>query len=487
MTRIIRIFFCLCLGVLSGCKISLPTKSQLEHLQAPPNIKQAIDKSLSQRTIFAAGKWPAQQWWLDYQSPELNALISESLTNNPSIQEVYSRITVAQQEAMVMRSILFPLVFFDATETRQYLSKNGLFRAFNPSLPLNATLLDLSLSFSYEFDFWGQNRNLLSEAIGKAKAQKAEAAETKLIITTALSQAYFAYKTNLMRKHLYVKLVNLRTQVAHLHNLLLRKGLSSRLPALTAAENVLEANKLLASINEELSNNQHLINVLAGRGPDSPLTMTSRLPQLPQRLQIPATISLDLIARRPDLMAQIWRAKAWAYKTGAAMSAYYPNVNLVGFIGLESLAWAKFFKIASSTAGLKPAIHLPIFTAGAIRANIRATKAEFDAAIFAYNNLLLRSTQEILDVLVFAQTTYQHNREQDEIVHYAEQRYHLVHLRSQKGLDSQFAVYALQEELIQTELVKIMLLYNQYLASIKLTKALGGGYHQPQVPLVKKI
>lgn len=83
MTRIIRIAFCLCLGVLSGCKISLPAKSQLEHLQAAANIEPSISNSLHQRTVFAAGSWPKQQWWLSYQSPELNALISESLTNNP--------------------------------------------------------------------------------------------------------------------------------------------------------------------------------------------------------------------------------------------------------------------------------------------------------------------------------------------------------------------------------------------------------------------
>ncbi len=120
---------------------------------ASPNIKHAIGKSLNQRTVFAAGNWPTQQWWINYQPPELNALISENLVNNPSIQEIHGRITVARQETRVTRSILFPLVFFDATETRQYLSKNGFFRAFNPSLPLNATLLDLSLSFSYELDF----------------------------------------------------------------------------------------------------------------------------------------------------------------------------------------------------------------------------------------------------------------------------------------------------------------------------------------------
>lgn len=71
------------------------------------------------------------------------------------------------------------------------------------------------------------------------------------------------------------------------------------------------------------------------------------------------------------------------------------------------------------------------------------------------------------------------------MVEYAKQRYQLSHLRQQKGLDNLFDLYFLQEEVIQKELADVTLLYNQYLASIKLTKALGGGYYQNTIPLVK--
>ncbi len=487
MGVMIRTFFYLALGViLLGCTVSLPQKRQLEHLSSLPKIEPEVKRRLKHKNTFAMGNWPQQQWWLNYGSAELNQLIEEALSSNPSIQEVQSRITVAQQEANVVHSTLFPLVFFDATDTQQHLSKHGLYRALNPKLPLNTTFLDLSLSFLYEFDFWGQNRNLLNEALGKAKAQEAETEEVKLIITTALSQAYFAYKTNLQRKHLYEELVRIRQDLVTLQKHMVHKGLSSELPVLAATENLLEAKKWLASINEELSNNTHLLNVLAGRNPAHPLSNERTLPQLPKTLEIPRSISIDLLARRPDLMAQIWRAKAWAYKTGAAMSAYYPNVNLKAFIGLQSVTWTKFFELANGTGGLTSAIHLPIFTAGAIRGNIKAAQAQFEAAIYAYNNLLLRSTQELLDTLVFAQTVYQHKAEQVEIIHQAQQRYRLVRLRQQKGLDSQFDVYYLHEEVVQKQLVNSTLLYNQYLASIKITKALGGGYYQPQVPLVQQ-
>ncbi|ARG98146.1 efflux transporter outer membrane subunit [Legionella micdadei] len=480
------IFICLSSCLLISCNISLSPQAQLKNLQATPNMDPAVKKILAETNIFSQGNWPDKRWWLVFHSPELNNLIEEALINNPSLQEIKSRITTAKEEAIVTRSLLFPLVFFDASMLRQYLSKNGLYRAFNHKLARNATLIDLTLSFTYEFDFWGKNRNLFHAAIGEALATEAEAAEVALITTTALTQVYAAYKTNLVRKQLYEQLVRVRSHLANLQNLVSTKGLASNLPRFSANENLFEAKQLLSSINNELITNKHLINILAGRNPDTPLQFSSSLPSLPRSLVIPKTLSIDLIARRPDLMAQIWRAKALAYRTGAAKAEFYPDFNISGFIGLESTKWRKFLDITSGKAGITPAVHLPIFTAGAIAANVRATKAEFDAAIYAYNDLLLRSTQEVLDVLAFAQDVYEQKKEQVEIVNYAQQRYNLTYLRQQKGLDSDFELYIIEEEVIQRKLINVTLLYNQYLAAVKLIKALGGGYCQTVVPLAKK-
>lgn len=288
-----------------------------------------------------------------------------------------------------------------------------------------------------------------------------------------------------MRKKLYGQLVNVLNKDSKLQNKLVQKGLASQLSSLEASEKLFEARRLLSGITDELIINKHLINTLAGRGPDAPLSISSALPPLPKKLNIPQILPLDFLARRPDLMAQLWRAKALAYKTGAAMAEYYPDINLVGLIGLESTSWRKLFDLSSGTAAIRPALQLPIFTAGAIRANIRANKAEFDAAIDAYNNLLLSSTQEVLNALAFAEDIYQQKKEQQQVVQYAKQRYQISNLRQQKGLDSYFDLYSLQENVIQQQILDITLLYNQYLASIKLTRALGGGYSQIMIPLVK--
>src|ERR1700722_16195790 len=100
-----------------------------------------------------------------FYAPQLNTLIKMALDLNPTIQSVKTQIAFTKEKAIIARSRLFPLIFFDATDSWEYLSKHGLYRALNPKLPLSASLIDLTFSFSYEFDFWGKNTHLFYAAI----------------------------------------------------------------------------------------------------------------------------------------------------------------------------------------------------------------------------------------------------------------------------------------------------------------------------------
>lgn len=467
---------------LTGC-VSLPKDQQTENLISPPSVETSIERSIDSG-FFCIGDWPNEKWWEIFNSAELNSLIAEALIQNPTLQSVEKRVEVAKQTANVVRSRLFPLIFFDATESWEYLSKNGLYRAFNPKIPLNANVVDLTLSFTYEFDFWGKNRHLFNAALGENKAQEAEAADVQLITAAAVAQAYFALKTNLTRKRLYEELYEVREEIFNLQKLLQKKALLSKLQPLFAEERLLEAEKLVFSIEEEVETDKHLINILLGQGPDTSLEIDASLPPTLETLFLPDNLSLDLLARRPDLMAQIWRVEALAQEVGAAKADFYPDINLRAFMGLESIAYRLLFNSQSKTAGLQPAIHLPIFTAGEIRANIRAKKAMFDQAVFEYNHLLLRSTYEVADLLVLAQSIFQQKTDQIMIVQAARERYALSALRQMSGLDSLLSPYFIKEELILKQLDDVSLLYSQYLAAIKLIKALGGGYQSEySIPL----
>jgi len=474
-------FSLLALSFLSSCCISMPKWQQQEELLPSPSLECSLERG-AESPFFAVGPWPDENWWEIFSSDQLNSLISIALANNPSIQEVYSRVLKARAKAVYARAPLFPLLFFDAQDSWSYLSKNGLYKTLNPNISSNASLIDLSLSVTYDFDFWCKNENLFLAALGKERSKEAERAQVELVVTTNLAQAYFALQTNLYREKLIQNLVTERSKLFQLQNVLRKEAINSLFPQLLSEERFYEAEEQLAAIHAEVLSNYHTINVLLGQSPDAPLCLCEELPPLPERLIIPETISLDLVARRPDLLAQIWRVEALGHEVGAAIADFFPDVNIKAFVGLESVFYSRLFQAGSMTGGATPALHLPIFTAGAISANVWIKRTKFDAAVFAYNELLLRSAQEVADLIAFGESVFRQKQEQEKVVQSAQERYRLTYLRLSKGLDSRLQSYVIYDDWLQKELTNVTLLYNQYAAAIKLIKALGGGYCA-EVPL----
>ena len=360
-------------------------EDQTKNLIPTPSVESTVVKSL-EKPFFSKGHWPEEAWWTVFESPQLNGLIEMALQHNPSIQSIEQTIENARARAVVAQSSLYPLVYFNYEDNWQYLSKSGLYRTLNPNIPLNANLVDLSLSFIYEFDFWGKYRNLFNAALGIQRAQEAETAQTKLIVTTAVAQSFFALKTNLIRLDLYKRLYEVRKNIYELQALLFENALYSKLPVLLSEEQVYESEKLVYNIEEEVATDKHLLNILVGQGPDVEIGVDSLMPPLPKSLTIPNDLTLNLIARRPDLMAQIWRVESIAHEVGAAKADFFPNLQLTGFLGYETVNYSKLFNWSSKTTGIDPALNLPVYTAGAIQAGVDAKRALFDEAVFEYNN-----------------------------------------------------------------------------------------------------
>jgi NodT family efflux transporter outer membrane factor (OMF) lipoprotein len=473
MRLIWTVFLCL---FLSSCQFSMTRKEKVKDQIPAPTLNTSINKSLA-TPYFQTGNWPKELWWKMFDSKELDGFMHQALLNNPSLEEAKKRIEMARQEAIVVRSVLFPLAELAGNATDLYSSHNGLYRALNSDFPINADLFGLLVNFSYDFDIWGKNRNLFYASIGKVMAQRAETAQVELLITTALADTYFLLKTNLIKKRLYEELLQVRKEIFQLENKMKKNFLYSALEPYYADENVLEAQKLVDAIDDDIDMTKHLLNVLMGKSPDCPLFVNELVDPLIQSIALPPDLSIGLLARRPDLRAQIWRAESSAYLVGASIADYYPDLSITAFLGYQSGHLNNLFSAKSFTYSITPAFNLPIFTAGAITANVCAKKAEYDAIIFAYNQLLLNSAKEVADLLCHARTVFKQKQEQQEIVILAKKRFDLTLLKRVSGLDSKFQTYSLTEEVINKELEDVSLLYKQYFVTIMLIRALGGGFY----------
>jgi NodT family efflux transporter outer membrane factor (OMF) lipoprotein len=469
----------LLLLALAGC-VSMSEKDKPENLSGPVSIEASIDVALVSEE-FSEGSFPKEEWWHDFESPALTELIETALRESPSLHAIERRIDLSRQEAKIAQSKLYPSLFFNAEDTIFYLSKNGLNHLLNPTLPLHGYQIDLSLAFQYEFDFWGKYRNLFRATLGQLKAEEAEFAEAKLILSSSLAQSYLALLISYSKQELYTELVSVRKEVLELQNLQVEGDLASKLPSLKDTENLKEAEQLLLGIKEQIAVERHLINILAGRSPDVEFSVDRTL--LP-KVSLPKNLSAALLARRPDLMAQIWRVEALAHQVNAAKADFFPNINLAALAGLTSTAFSSLFQSSSKAGQIAPALSLPIFTGGSIRANLKSKKALFDEAVFKYNEKILQSAQEVSDLLVHLETAFLQKKLQEVSVANAEERFDLTALRVEGGLDPEFAPLEIREDVIAERLKDFSLLYSEYAFTIKLIKALGGGYEET-LPLEK--
>lgn len=474
----LAILFC------SGC--SMFSYQNTKNLDSVPRMRGSVCEAI-RTNLVTVGDWPEEEWWLVFDSGELSDLISIALEESPTIKKAEQKIEVARQNALQKRSKLFPWLFIDLSDEWLYLSKNGLYHELNPNLPLHANLLNFALGMNYEVDIWSKYRNLYKAAVGELFVEQAEAKQVEIMVSTAVAQAYFSLKVGLAKERLLKRLYETQCKLVSLEVLLGRSGLASEFPIYSEKELLEEARQALLAISEEIVISRYTLNTLIGRGADEILCLSDCLPPLPKNLAVPETVSIDLIARRPDLMAAIWRVASIGHLVGAQVAEFFPNINLGGFLGLQSFRLENFFDWASKTAGLLPALHLPVFTAGNIKAGVDKQKAAYEEAVFAYNEQILQAVKEITSHLKSLTTVYEKRLSQENLLEYANARLSLKRLNFVKGLENQLSVCREEIDVIMKSLKAIDFLYGQYFFSVELIKSLGGGYTaETPVPIKAK-
>ena len=55
---------------------------------------------------LTVGKWPASNWWSQYNDAQLDTLIQAALTENPTIQAAQSRIAMADSQVRLARAAM---------------------------------------------------------------------------------------------------------------------------------------------------------------------------------------------------------------------------------------------------------------------------------------------------------------------------------------------------------------------------------------------
>lgn len=427
---------------------------------------------------FNIGEWPRECWWEDFRDPILTKLIEAALDLSPTLKKAEARLKGAAQFALQKRAKLFPEVDFTPSDNWQHLSRNGFFREFAPTIPAVVNDVIIALSFSYEFDFWGKNRDLFNAALGQAAALAAEKNQVELILSTSIAFTYFELQFLLCKQFVLHQIEENTQAISDLRHLRARHALDPSIPVLDSQFNTLDIQTQLVAVDQQIQQHLHKLKALSGLGQDEFLNIEYQ-PLESVIVTLPETLSLDLISRRPDLIAQKARVEAASKEISAAKTDFYPDVNLVALAGFESVVWSKLFTKRDYSGSFNPAIHLPIFTAGRLKAQLMEKVENFNEAVFGYNELILQTAQEVCDNLSDLLLLQDQIELRKRALKTTREEAELTLWRVQHALDDQLTLLSAENAVLQSKLSLAALEYGKQLSGILLIRSLGGGLSAP--------
>ncbi|WP_087720504.1 efflux transporter outer membrane subunit [Salinicola salarius] len=440
-----------------------------------PQPIQVSELASNQSLAAPEANWPAQDWWTRFHDHQLNELMTEALAHSPSMAQAEARVREAIARTQMAHSTLYPTLDANASVTKQKLSYNYIFPKTAVPRGWN-DMGEVTLDFSWELDFWGKNRDALRAATSDAQAAEADAAAARLLLTTTLADAYVQLQYLYHYRDITAETLRNRQASAHLIQRRASQGLNAQTDIEEAAARMDAAKAALAEANERIQLAKNGIAALLGRGPDRGLDIAR--PSLSSRrpIGVPAALDANLLGRIPEVVAARWRVEAAAKRVGVARAAFYPNVNLMAFIGFQSLGLDNLTRSGSDVGSVGPAISLPIFEGGRLRANYRGERAEYDFAVASYDQALTQALHETADALRSLMALADRLAATDSALAHSKESYRLAKARYQGGLVDYLTVLTAEDALLQARLADAAIHARGYSLDVALVKALGGGF-----------
>ncbi len=456
-------------ALLAGCVSPGGLKPQLAPLAAN---RLALGTTLAGVARTPAA-WPAAAWWRGFHDAQLDHLIDTALADNPDLAVAAARARAATAQAQGADAARLPTLGAGV-------SADGI--RIPPTVigaPLGghyATLWRAGLSFSYSFDLWGGQRAQWRGTLDAARAARVESDAARQLLAADVARAYVDYG------YASQSVGILRENLAHSRRLL---ALTDRRVA-AGLDNALQqaaARAALAGAAQQLEAAQRgqraaalALAALCGQGPGFADTLHAPAPLRAAPLALPATLPAELLARRPDVTAALWRVQAAAQAIKAARAAFLPNINLAAGLGFASLGAGHLLEYAAHYEQFAPAISLPLFDGGRLRANLAGQDAAYDAAVAHYNTTLVRAMQQVADGVSAIQSLHRELAAQQQAHAAAAQAWALAQDQLRAGVISQLQALQVQQALLAADQRRAQLRADRLSAGVSLIVALGGGY-----------
>lgn len=475
----------LLLGLLISCRMT-----RME--QPIPVPEQALEEQVNEAASnpqFELTEDFPENWWELFHDEQLDSFIEKALCYNPTVQIASANIRRAKYNSDAVFANLFPFASLQANVQRQKVSKTII----NPLLsvpvqtnvpitppagspPFSFTEYYLAASIIYDLDLWGKNRSLYQASVGELYASSADAIFTRLAISIAVAETYFAWQVANLRFQIAHQQVATSQALAELIRQRVQNSIANAFDLLQAEENVQQYEQLMNLIEIDLIQLKTRLQALLGGEFDEIIEPVIVQQALLEKFPLPRDLPFHLLGRRPDITAQLWLIDSKYHIVQAANAQFYPDLNFMALAGYNTLHFSEFFKNKSAIMLIEPAINMPLFTGGQLLAQFHLSEADLDRSILEYNRLVLEATKEVLDGIQILQATRKQYALSQDQLSIQSHLYELSELKKRGNLSSNFEVLTSRSSYLLRQDDTLQYLGRTLESILQLIKAIGGGF-----------
>ncbi|MCP1661007.1 efflux transporter outer membrane subunit [Neisseria perflava] len=433
-----------------------------------------LAEPVSYRLPESRSQLAQDKWWRQLHDKTLNGLIARALQNAPDLRAVQARFEQAQAQLGVTSA---------ASRTQVGLSARGVgvYTAPKPSsanLDTDNTLVvaNVALQGSWSFDFWGKNRQQIAAVLGQRQAVAYEAEQVRLQLANAVAAQYFVWQSLAAQQDLLVQ----RIQLAEQSHQLVQRRISAQLLPPEALYPIELSQQRLAleqlTLTQQTAKVRNSLSALTGSAPDS-----LGLQALEKAVSPPALatdkIYADLLAARPDIAAQKALLEAKMHTVKATEAEFYPNIELKVLAGLSHIdAFDVIHGRTSGMLGVLPALHLPIFTSGALQSKLAGKRSEYNEQVAVYDQTVLNAMRSAADAVADYQAALAKQPVWENMLATADKSVQTARNRMKSGLDNGLPVLQKQDEALQLHMQAVVQQAELLTAWSNLHAQLGGGF-----------
>ena len=414
-------------------------------------------------------------WWRAFGDPQLDRIVADADADSPTLAAALARVQQADAALSARGAENGPSVTLDGSG--QYARLSDRYTIPPPYAGSTRFIGQVLANLNWTIDLFGRQRAAIEGARASRDAARLDREAARLALAGAVAQTYVDLARAELAAQIAKRAIATREGSLRLVAVQRRNQLASKIDT-TAAETVLaQARTALLAAQGQRALAADALAALAGRGPDYAAGIGATTLRL-DALQVPAVIPADLLARRADLAAGQARIAAAAAGRQVARRAFYPNVNLAAMAGVQAIGIGNILSLGAVTAGVGPAIHLPLFDNGRLRAGLSAATAGLDQATADYDERVVRAVREAADAVALDGNLAARRRAQSAVVRGFAETGRLDGVRVRSGLASRLDLVDNDVRLLDAQLAEANLSADAARNRVALVMALGGGYFE---------